>query len=131
MAYLYNFVNKPSKTQEKVRQILTEQYTNAPDGISGNEDCGQMSAWYIFSSLGFYPVTPASNQYIIGSPLFEKATINLENGKRFTIITHNSSEQTPYISKVILNNKVLERTFITHDDILSGGSLEFYMSDTP
>ena len=69
MAYLYNFVNKPAKTQEKIRQILTELYTNTPDGISGNEDCGQMSAWYIFSSLGFYPVTPGSNQYIIGSPL--------------------------------------------------------------
>ena len=85
MAYLYNFVNKPAKTQERVRQILTEQYKNTPDGISGNEDCGQMSAWYIFSSLGFYPVTPGTNAYIIGTPLVAKATVNLENGKQFQI----------------------------------------------
>ena len=81
MAYLYNFVNKPHKTQEKVHQILTELYKNDPDGVSGNEDCGQMSAWYVFSSMGFYPVTPGSNQYIIGTPLFDKATINLRKRK--------------------------------------------------
>ena len=100
MAYLYNFVNKPYKTQEKVRQILTELYTNTPDGISGNEDCGQMSAWYIFSSLGFYPVTPASNEYIIGSPLFDKATINLEDGKTFTVATENLSTENKYIENL-------------------------------
>ena len=131
MAYLYNFVNKPHKTQEKVHKILTEQYTNAPDGISGNEDCGQMSAWYILSSLCFYPVTPASNQYIIGTPLFEKATINLENGKQFTIEAKNLSAENYYVENVNLNGKKLKRTYITHDEVINGGTLQFYMTNNP
>jgi predicted alpha-1,2-mannosidase len=131
MAYLYNFVNKPHKTQEKVRQILTELYQNSPDGISGNEDCGQMSAWYIFSSLGFYPVTPGSNQYIIGSPLFEKATINLENGKSFTIQAKNSSSENKYIKSVQLNGKNYEFSYINHQDIINGGNLVFEMTHQP
>ncbi|MFD2822246.1 GH92 family glycosyl hydrolase [Lacinutrix iliipiscaria] len=131
MAYLYNFVNKPHKTQEKVYQILTELYKNAPDGISGNEDCGQMSAWYVFSSLGFYPVTPGSNQYIIGAPLFNKATINLENQKQFNIVTYNLSATNKYIEYVYLNGKKLNQTFITHQDIINGGVLEFHMTDNP
>ncbi|WP_299333702.1 GH92 family glycosyl hydrolase [uncultured Psychroserpens sp.] len=131
MAYLYNFVNAPHKTQEKVHQILTELYTNAPDGISGNEDCGQMSAWYVFSSMGFYPVTPASNQYIIGTPLFDKATIHLENGNQFTIIAHNLSDKNIYIKSAYLNGISLDKTYITHEDIMRGGSLEFTMTDNP
>jgi len=131
MAYLYNFVNEPYKTQEKVTQILTELYTNTPDGISGNEDCGQMSAWYVFSSLGFYPVTPGSNQYIIGSPLFKKATIQLESGKTFTIISNAISEDNIYIQSAKLNGKELDRTFIYHDEIISGGTLEFEMGAQP
>jgi predicted alpha-1,2-mannosidase len=131
MAYLYNFVNNPSKTQEKVRQILTELYTNTPDGISGNEDCGQMSAWYIFSSLGFYPVTPGSNQYIIGSPLFEKVTINLENGKAFTVAANNQSEENKYIQSAKLNGEKYEYSYINHQDIMNGGSLVFEMTNKP
>jgi len=131
MAYLYNFVNKPSKTQEKIYQILTELYKNDPDGVSGNEDCGQMSAWYVLSSLGFYPVTPGANQYIIGSPLFEKATINLENKKRFTIQAENISDSAIYIEKAFLNDIALNRTFITHNEIIAGGILKFYMTDAP
>jgi predicted alpha-1,2-mannosidase len=131
MAYLYNFVNKPHKTQERVYQILTELYKNSPDGISGNEDCGQMSAWYIFSSLGFYPVTPASNEYIIGTPLFPKATINLENGKEFTIIANNISDKNKYIEYAYLNGKKNERTFLTHSEIIEGGTIEFHMTDNP
>ncbi|NVK52291.1 MAG: glycoside hydrolase family 92 protein [Flavobacteriaceae bacterium] len=131
MAYLYNFVNKPHKTQEKVRQILTEMYTNAPDGISGNEDCGQMSAWYILSSLGFYSVTPASNQYIIGGPLFDKATINLENGKTFTIVAEAISDKNKYIKSVALNGKQYPYTYLKHQDIINGGSLHFVMTDKP
>ena len=131
MAYLYNFVNKPHKTQEKVHQILTELYTNTPDGISGNEDCGQMSAWYVFSSLGFYPVTPGSNQYIIGTPLFEKGSINLENGNQFSIISNNLSDTNKYIEYVYLNGEKLDRTYITHDEIIQGGTLEFHMTDNP
>jgi len=131
MAYLYNFVNKPHKTQEKVHQILTELYQNAPDGISGNEDCGQMSAWYVFSSLGFYPVTPGSNEYIIGTPLFPKGTINLENGKQFTIVADNVSSINKYIEYVYLNGEKLERTYLTHNEIMQGGTLEFHMTDNP
>ena len=131
MAYLYNFVNKPHKTQEKVHQILTELYTNEPDGISGNEDCGQMSAWYVLSSMGFYPVTPASNQYVIGTPLFKKTTINLENGKQFNIIAKNVSDINKYVEYVKLNGKDLDVTYIEHKDIINGGTLEFKMTDNP
>lgn len=131
MAYLYNFVNKPHKTQEKVRQILTELYTNEPDGISGNEDCGQMSAWYVFSSLGFYPVTPGSNQYIIGTPLMEKASIYLDNGATFTVTAKDVSEENKYISGVMLNGASLGRSFLYHHEIVAGGTLAFTMSATP
>lgn len=131
MAYLYNFVNKPHKTQERVRQILTELYMNTPDGISGNEDCGQMSAWYVLSSLGFYPVTPGSNEYIIGAPLFEKATIHLENGKNFTIQANQASAAHKYVKSVALNGKNYPYSYIKHQDIIDGGSLVFEMSDQP
>jgi len=131
MAYLYNFVNKPYKTQEKIRQILTELYTNEPDGISGNEDCGQMSAWYILSSMGFYSVTPGSNQYIIGAPLFNKASINLENGKVFTITATGVSDVNKYIKSVKLNGATHAYSYLKHADIVNGGSLEFEMTDKP
>ena len=131
MAYLYNFVNRPDKTQEKVHQILTELYTNTPDGISGNEDCGQMSAWYVLSSLGFYPVTPASNTYVIGTPLFPKATIKFEDGNQLTLLADNVSQQNKYIAGVSLNGQSLDRTFLTHAEIMGGGTLEFEMTDAP
>lgn len=128
MAYLYNFVNKPFKTQEKIRKILTEQYKNSPDGISGNEDCGQMSAWYVFSALGFYPVTPGSNEYIIGSPIVKSATINLENGNIFQINAPENNRKTKYVKGVKLNGKSLENSYIHHNDIIKGGTLDFTMS---
>jgi hypothetical protein len=131
MAYLYNFVNRPNDTQRIVREILTTLYANAPDGISGNEDCGQMSAWYVFSSLGFYPVTPGSNQYIIGSPLFEKATINLENSKQFTVKANGLSKENFYIKSAKLNGKALDRSYLYHHELISGGILEFEMTNTP
>ena len=131
MAYLYNFVNKPYKTQEKVHQILTELYKNKPDGIAGNEDCGQMSAWYVFSAMGFYPVTPGADQYIIGTPLFDKATINLENGNNFTIKAFDLSNENKYIDYVRLNGSKLKQSYISSKDILSGGILEFFMTDSP
>ena len=131
MAYLYNFVNKPHKTQEKVHQILTELYKNDPDGVSGNEDCGQMSAWYVLSSMGFYPVTPGSNQYVIGTPLFDKATINLENEKQFTMVAEGVSDINKYIEQVYLNGNNLNRTYITHEELINGGTLEFKMTDKP
>lgn len=131
MAYLYNFVNKPHKTQEFIYEILTQQYQNAPDGISGNEDCGQMSAWYVFSSLGFYPVTPGSNQYIIGTPLFPKATVNLENDKQFTVVANAISDKNKYIKSVMLNGKPLQTSYINHQEVVDGGILVFEMTDTP
>ncbi|MEM6686908.1 MAG: glycoside hydrolase family 92 protein, partial [Bacteroidota bacterium] len=130
MAYLYNFINKPAKTQEYVHQILTTLYKNEPDGVSGNEDCGQMSAWYVLSSLGFYPVTPGSNEYIIGTPLFDKATINLENEKTFTIVANNVSKANKYIKSATLNGKNHPKSFINHEDIIKGGSLVFEMTNT-
>ena len=127
MAYLYNFVNKPYKTQEMVRKILEEQYSNSPDGISGNEDCGQMSAWYVFSALGFYPVTPGSNEYIIGSPIIKSATINLENGKKFEIKAPKNSKNKPYIKNMKLNGEPHYKSIIKHSDIVKGGSLTYQM----
>jgi len=131
MAYLYNFVGKPHKTQEKVRQILNSLYSNTPDGISGNEDCGQMSAWYIFSSLGFYPVTPGSNTYIIGTPSFKSAEISLENNLKFKIEAKNLDNTNFYIESASLNNKPLRRSFLYHKEIMSGGVLKFVMTNHP
>ena len=131
MAYLYNFVGNPSKTQQYVHQIGTQLYNNAPDGISGNEDCGQMSAWYVFSAMGFYPVTPASNQYIIGTPLIEKATVNMENGNSFTVVANNFSSENIYIQSARLNGNNLNRTFLNHNEIATGGYLEFDMGANP
>ncbi|GAA0724468.1 hypothetical protein GCM10009430_28880 [Aquimarina litoralis] len=131
IAYLYNFINKPHKTQEKVHEILTKLYTNTPDGISGNEDCGQMSAWYVLSSLGFYPVTPGSDYYVIGTPLFEKGTIQLENGNQFTIVANNINDANKYIASASLNGKEYPYTYIKHQDIMNGGSLVFEMTNTP
>jgi len=131
MAYLYNFVNRPARTQELTREIMNTMYHNSPDGISGNEDCGQMSAWYVFSALGFYPVTPGTNQYVIGAPLLEKATLNLENGKSFTVVAKNISEKNKYIKSASLNGKNLGRTYLNHQEIMNGGNIVFEMTDTP
>lgn len=130
MAYLYNFINKPAKTQEYVHQILTTLYKNEPDGVSGNEDCGQMSAWYVLSSLGFYSVTPGTNEYIIGTPLFDKATIHLENGNTFTVVANNISKENKYIKSARLNGQDHSKTYINHQDIMNGGSLVFEMTNT-
>ncbi|MDO5979598.1 GH92 family glycosyl hydrolase [Flavivirga spongiicola] len=131
VAYLYNYLGKSSKTQKLVRQILEEQYKNEPDGHCGNEDCGQMSSWYIFNSLGFYPVNPAQGIYHIGIPLFEESSIHLPNHKTFKITTTNFSDQNKFVKKVSLNGKPLKRVYITHKEIVNGGVLEFIMSDTP
>jgi predicted alpha-1,2-mannosidase len=131
IAYLYNFINKPDKTQKYVHQILTNLYRNSPDGISGNEDCGQMSAWYVLSSLGFYPVTPGSNEYIIGTPLFDSASINLENGKVFNIVANNISDENIYIQSATLNGGDYPFSYIKHEDIINGGELVFNMCEKP
>lgn len=131
IAYLYSFAGQPWKTQKYVRQILNEQYFAKPDGLSGNEDCGQMSAWFVLSSLGFYPVTPGSPEYILGSPLFPKAEINLESGNQFIIIAENISEKNIYVKSVKLNGKAYTKQYITHQEIMNGGELIFTMTDVP
>lgn len=128
-AYLYDWTDKPWKTQEKIRLILPKMYKPTPDGLGGNDDTGQMSAWYIFSALGFYPVAPGSDQYAIGSPAIDHAVINLESGKTFTINVKNQSPKNIYVQKIVLNGKVLNGWFITHADIMNGGDLTFYMSN--
>ena len=131
MAYLYNYIGKPSKTQQYVARILNEQYSENPDGLSGNEDCGQMSSWYVLSSLGFYPVTPGHDYYAIGTPLFKEATINLENNNSFTIKARNVSDQNIYIQSAKLNGENYNKSFLKHTSILEGGMLEFVMGDKP
>jgi hypothetical protein len=131
MAYLYNFVGQPYKTQGLIHQIMDELYHASPDGLSGNEDCGQMSAWYVFSALGFYPVTPGSGTYIIGVPRFEYATIRLEKGNDFQIRTKGLSNENRYIQEVWLNGKPYQKSFINIEDIASGGLLEFRMGPEP
>jgi len=131
ISYLYNFVGEPWKTQQRVNQILKTFYNQTPEGLIGNEDCGQMSAWYVFSAMGFYPFNPADQNYLIGSPLFEEVTINLENAKKFVIRAKNLSEQNIYIQSVTLNRRELTKSFITHNEIISGGLLELEMSEIP
>ena len=131
MAYLYNFIGKPSKTQKYTAQIMNEQYSNLPDGLSGNEDCGQMSAWYVLSSLGFYPVTPGLDYYTIGTPLFDAATINLENGNTFKIRTKNLNSDNIYIQSATLNGKEFNNSFLKHSTITNGGELLFNMGENP
>jgi len=131
VAYLYNYAGMPWKTQERVRQILKMQYKAAPDGLGGNDDAGQMSAWYIFSSLGFYPVSPGSNQYQLGSPLVKKAELNLENGKKFTVMVNNQSPENLYVARVELNGRPVMQHSITHSDLMNGGRLVFWMSNVP
>jgi len=131
MAYLFNYVGQGWKTQEMVRKVMDELYLPKPDGLSGNEDCGQMSAWYVLSAMGFYPACPGTNEYVIGSPLFKKVTINLENGKKFVINAPNSSKDNKYITSVTKNNKPYEKAYIRHEDILKGCTFTFNMSNTP
>lgn len=127
MAYLYNWTDSPWKGQEYLDYIMHEFYLNQPDGIIGNEDCGQMSAWYIMSALGFYQVCPGIAEYTLGRPMIQKAKIPVKGGV-FEIIAHNNSDVNKYVTEVLLNGKKLERPFITHDDIIKGGKLEFKMS---
>lgn len=131
MAYLYNYIGKPYKTQERVTQILNEQYTSKPDGLSGNEDCGQMSAWYVLSSMGFYSVTPGLNYYSLGTPQFERATLHLENGNSFSIQTKKQNEGSFYIQSAKLNGTSLQQSFISHEAILKGGTLLVELGDQP
>ena len=127
--YMYNYVGQHDKTAEKVREVLKTMYHNDFDGLSGNEDVGQMSAWYILSSLGIYQVEPAGGRYMFGSPLFDKAVVNVGKGKTFTIIAHNNSAKNVYVQQIKLNGRPYKKLYIDYKDIVSGGTLEFFMTD--
>ncbi|HRZ41903.1 MAG TPA: GH92 family glycosyl hydrolase [Bacteroidales bacterium] len=131
IAYLYDFTAEPWKTQQYCARIMKELYNDSPSGYSGNEDCGQMSAWYIFSAMGFYPVNPANGVYCFGSPQVAGAVIHLENGRQFRIATHNGGDDRIYIQKIMLNGKEYLKNYFTHQDIMSGGTLEFTMGPKP
>lgn len=129
--HLYNYIGRPEKTQELVDRVFKEQYFNGPDGLSGNEDCGQMSAWYVLNAMGFYQVTPGNPVYSIGRPLFDRVDINLPGGKRFTIVANGNSGDAKYVKSMKLNGKTLEKPFFTHDELMAGGILELDMSAIP
>jgi len=129
--YLYDYAGQPWKTQLYTARIMHELYNDKSSGYAGNEDCGQMSAWYVFSAMGFYPVNPASSVYVFGSPQLKKAVIHLKNGKDFTVLAPKAGGKNMYIQSVRLNGRTYAKTYLTHSDILSGGTLEFEMGDKP
>jgi predicted alpha-1,2-mannosidase len=131
IAYLYDYAGAPWKTQQRLKQIMDSQYAPRPDGLSGNDDLGQMSAWYIFTALGFYPVTPASDVYAIGRPFVPSATLHLSNGRSFTVSASPMDDAHPWVGAVTLNGKPLDRPYIRHAQILAGGELHFRMQSTP
>jgi predicted alpha-1,2-mannosidase len=131
VGYLYDYGGQPWKTQQKVREIAENEYANQPSGLDGDDDCGQMSAWYIFTALGFYPVNPASGDYMIGSPLYTKATLNLANGKHFTVVADNNSAKNLYIQSATLNGKSLAIPVLHYSDIVSGATLKLVMGAEP
>ena len=130
MAYLYNYVGQPWKTQELTRRLLHEMYAPTPEGIIGNEDCGQMSAWYVFSSLGFYPVCPGSNEFALTAPQFPKAVVRLANGRTLTV-TADNPRRSVYIASVTLDGKPIDRNYITYDELMQGGELHFALRPRP
>jgi predicted alpha-1,2-mannosidase len=131
MIYLYNYAGQPWKTQFRVRQVLNKLYNYTPDGYCGDEDNGQTSAWYVFSSLGFYPVTPGTDEYVIGSPLFPKAILNFENGKKLVIRASGNSDKNVYVKDLVLNGRKIKNNYVKHNDLLKGGTMIFRMSDQP
>ncbi|HBE42497.1 MAG TPA: alpha-mannosidase [Bacteroidales bacterium] len=131
MIYLYNYAGEPWKTQYRVREVLDKLYNYTPDGYCGDEDNGQTSAWYVFSALGFYPVTPGTDQYVLGSPLFDRVILTFEDGKRFVIDAPGNSRENVYVSAVNLNGKKFKRNYITHYELQRGGKLTFNMSSEP
>lgn len=131
VAYLYAHAGQPWRTQARLKQIMDTQYAARPDGLAGNDDLGQMSAWYVFTALGFYPVTPGSNQYIIGRPFLPQATLNLPDGKRFSIVATGLDAAHTYVGSVSLNGKPLDRAYVTHQEIVAGGELRFTMQAEP
>jgi predicted alpha-1,2-mannosidase len=131
MIYLYNYAGQPWKAQYWLREVMNRLYSPAPDGYCGDEDNGQTSAWYVFSALGFYPVCPATNQYVIGAPLFKKATVRLENGRTIRINAPDNSDTHKYIRSLALNGYTSTRNYLTHDDLTVGLAIDIRMSDKP
>ena len=131
MVYLYNYSGEPWKAQYWAREIMDKLYNPNPDGYCGDEDNGQTSAWYVFSALGFYPVCPGSDEYILGSPLFRSVTLNLENGKKVVIKADNNSKASRYISSMTVNGKVHSKNYLTHDTLLKGANINYRMASTP
>lgn len=131
LAYLYNYAGQPWRGQERLKQIIESQYKSAPNGLVGNDDLGQMSAWFLFTSLGFYPVAPGSNEYVLGRPFVGQAMLHLPNGKQFHIVAENLTDKNIYVSAVTLNGKPLQRSFLRHEEIMTGGELRFTMSAHP
>ena len=131
VAYLYPYAGQQWKTAEKVRYIQDEFYTDKPEGVIGNEDCGQMSAWHIMSALGFYQVNPSDGILVFGSPQFNEATIQLPEGKTFKIVAHNNSHDNIYIQSATLNGQPYTKSYITYEDVMKGGNLTFEMGSTP
>jgi predicted alpha-1,2-mannosidase len=127
IAYLFSMAGAPEKTETMVRRIMSEMYTAEKDGLCGNEDCGQMSAWYIFSAMGFYPVNPADGKFILGSPSLDRAEINLPGGRIFKVIAENNSPEKVNVGEVFLNGQKLDRNYITYSEIMAGGELRFIM----
>jgi putative alpha-1,2-mannosidase len=125
---MYQYADQGYKTAERVRQVLTEMYKPTPAGLCGNDDCGQMSAWYIFSAMGFYPMNAVSSEYVFGSPIIDKAVIKLENGKKFTIDVKNNSAKNIYIKSVKINDELSQSKVLLHSQIMNGGKLKFEMS---
>ncbi|MFT4033190.1 MAG: GH92 family glycosyl hydrolase [Siphonobacter sp.] len=131
ITYLYTYVGQPWKTAEKVRYILDDFYTDKPDGIIGNEDVGQMSAWYVLSALGFYPVNPVNGAYVFGSPVFDEATLKLGNGKTFQVKTTGNGKENKYIQRITLNGKPYTKAYLLHKDLMQGGNLLIEMGNKP
>ncbi len=131
VAYLYNWIGKPFKTQQHIRRIMEEEYLLNVGGLSGNDDSGQMSAWYAFAALGFYPVCPGVPEYAIASPTFPKAVIRLKDGKFFEIIAENACAKNIYVQSVTLNGEPYTKNYLSHFDIMKGGVLKFVMGEQP
>ena len=127
VTYLYTLVGKPERTQELIRQIFDTQYRPAPDGLCGNDDCGQMSAWYMFSAMGFYPVNPVSGEYVFGAPQMPKFVLHLQDGKTFTVLAEGLSKEHKYVESITLNGEPYTKNYITHEDIMKGGTLVYKM----
>ncbi len=131
MVYLYNYAGEPWKAQYWAREVMERLYTPNPDGYCGDEDNGQTSAWYVFSAMGFYPVCPGSDQYVLGAPLFDKMTVHLENGKKLQINASGNNVNTRYIDGMKMNGKEYSKNYVSFDDLMKGATIDFRMSEEP